>query len=286
LNQADKGAREKEMQTLKLRSKNAEELVVALIGYNRAHGDWGEHQLKSILDMVGMVEGEHYEMQAAGKGEDGQNLRPDCVLRMPPNRRIIIDSKMSLTSYIAYANEESPDRRRELLSRHVLSVRRHIDELRRKEYHKIGASGFDFVFMFIPNESAFIAALQADPAIYDAAYMDGIAIATPISILPILRTIQGIMNMDKRNRNAEEIARVAGRLYDKLAGFIDNMRRIDRSLSSARSSYDDAFRQLSDGRGSAMSIAEDMRRLGAKTAKNIGGDTVAAIGEDADEPRE
>ena len=151
---------------------------------------------------------------------------------------------------------------------HISSIKKHIAELSNKEYQKY-LSDIDFVFMFIPNEQAYIEALKCDNKIYDTAYKANVAITTPSSILPILRTVKNLWNIENQNKNASLIAEKAGKLYDKLVGFVENMKKIDKNLINARSAYDDAFNQLSDGRGSALSIAEDMKEMGAKTTKQI-----------------
>ena len=156
---------------------------------------------------------------------------------------------------------------------HVSSIKKHINELATKEYQKLlKDNSLDFVFMFIPNEHAYIEALKFDSSIYDNAYKNNVAITTPSSILPILRTVKNLWNIEKQNENASKIAEKAGQLYDKLAGFVGNMESIDKSLVGARKAYDEAFKQLSTGRGSAIGLAEKMKELGAKTIKDIGVD--------------
>ncbi|MGN0929608.1 MAG: DNA recombination protein RmuC [Alphaproteobacteria bacterium] len=272
-NENDKGALSRELAELKTLnatlSKNADDLTNALKGNTKVQGDWGEHMLKDILDMAGFIEGMDYQMQFNVKGENGENLRPDCVINLPNGKKLIVDSKVSISAYIDFIREENPDRKKEFLKNHIASIKKHIMELSNKEYQKI-LSDFEFVFMFIPNEQAYIEALKCDNCIYDTAYKANIAITTPSSILPILRTVKNLWNIEKQNQNASEIAQKAGKLYDKLVGFVDNMKKIDKGLASARSAYDDAFNQLSDGRGSAISIAEDMKAKGARTIKTIG----------------
>ena len=269
----DKGRLSHEIESLKnmglALSKNADDLARALKGNSKIQGDWGEQQLKTILDMAGLAEGINYDMQANVKGEGGANLRPDCVVNLPNGRRVVIDAKVSLTNYIDYVRDEDAEAKKRHIDLHVKSVKAHISELAKKEYQKYVGDGVDFVFMFIPNEHAYIEALKSDGSIYDGAYKSNIAIVTPSSILPVLRTVRNLWNIEKQNQNASLISERAGRLYDKLAGFVENMKKIDRSITGARSAYDDAFGQLSDGRGSALSIAEDLKEMGAKTAKSI-----------------
>lgn len=274
MNQSEKGYLKKELDDLKNMntnlSKNADDLVNALKGNSKIQGDWGEQQLKTILDMAGMVEGIDYQMQFNISTEEGKNLRPDCVINIPQGRKLIVDSKVSITNYIDFVKEEGAESKKRHLALHLSSIKKHIVDLSSKNYHKLlNDNSLDFVFMFIPNEAAYLEALKCDGCIYDNAYKANIMITTPSSILPILRTVRNLWNIEKQNQNVSIIAEKAGKLYDKLAGFVDNMKRIDKSLGGARTAYDDAFNQLSDGRGSALAIAEDMKDLGAKTVKQI-----------------
>lgn len=277
MNTEDKGFLKKELSDLRLLnsslSKNADDLVNALKGNSKIQGDWGENQLKNILDMAGYLEGQDYQMQFNLKSDDGDNLRPDCIICLPDGKKLIVDSKVSISNYVDYMKSENPQERKHYLELHVSSIKKHINELATKEYQKLlKDNSLDFVFMFIPNEHAYIEALKFDSSIYDNAYKNNVAITTPSSILPILRTVKNLWNIEKQNENASKIAEKAGQLYDKLAGFVGNMESIDKSLVGARKAYDEAFRQLSTGRGSAIGLAEKMKELGAKTIKDIGVD--------------
>ena len=274
VNREDKGFLKKHLDDLKNMnenlSKNADDLVNALKGNSKIQGDWGERQLKNILDMAGFEQGIDYQMQFNLKGENGENLRPDCIISLPDGKKLIIDSKVSISNYVDFIKTDNPDMQKKFLEQHLSSIKKHISELSNKEYQKfLKDNSLDFVFMFIPNEHAYIEALKADNSIYDVAYKNNIAITTPSSILPILRTVKNLWNIEKQNQNAGKIAKKAGLLYDKLVGFISNMEGIDKGLSNAKKSYDEAFKQLSTGRGNAISLAESMRELGAKTVKKI-----------------
>lgn len=277
MNTEDKGFLKKELSDLRMLnsslSKNADDLVNALRGNSKIQGDWGENQLKNILDMAGYLEGQDYQMQFNLKSDDGDNLRPDCIICLPDGKKLIVDSKVSISNYVDYMKSENPQERKHYLELHVSSIKKHINELATKEYQKLlKDNSLDFVFMFIPNEHAYIEALKFDSSIYDNAYKNNVAITTPSSILPILRTVKNLWNIEKQNENASKIAEKAGQLYDKLAGFVGNMESIDKSLVGARKAYDEAFKQLSTGRGSAIGLAEKMKELGAKTIKDIGVD--------------
>ncbi len=277
INMEDKGFLKKNLEDLKnmntTLSKNADDLVKALKGNSKIQGDWGENQLKNILDMAGFLEGRDYQMQFNLKGEDGENLRPDCIISLPDGKKLIVDSKVSISNYVDYVKSEDDSERKRCLELHISSIKKHISELSTKEYQKLlKDNSLDFVFMFIPNEHAYIEALKGDNTIYDNAYKNNVAITTPSSILPILRTVKNLWNIEKQNQNASKIADKAGQLYDKLVGFVGNMENIDKGLNTAKKAYDEAFKQLSCGRGNAISIAEDMKSLGAKTVKEIGVD--------------
>ncbi len=275
-NNVDKGYLKKHLEDLQnmnaTLSKNADDLVKALKGNSKIQGDWGENQLKNILDMAGFIEGVDYTMQVNFKDEDkNRNLRPDCIVNLPDGRKVIIDSKVSITNFIDYVKAEDKELKKKYLKDHIASVRDHIKELTKKEYEKLlKDKGLDFVFMFIPNEPAYMEVLKYDSSVYEDAYKNNVAIATPSSILPVLRTIKNMWNIENQNKNASRIAEEAGKLYDKLEGFVGNMKDIEKNIDRAKESYSLAFGQLSSGKGNALSIAEKMKEMGAKTNKTIG----------------
>ena len=276
-NKEDKGYLKKEISDLKNintnLNKNTNDLLNALKGNSKLQGDWGEIQLKNILDMAEFREGIDYQMQYNIKGEQNENLRPDCVIFMPDGKKLIIDSKVSISDYISYIQTENSEEAKHYLNGHIVSIKNHIKELSSKNYQKfLDGYSLDFVFMFIPNEHAYIEALKNDNTIYNNAYKNNIAITTPSSILPILRTVKNLWNIEKQNENANKIAKKAGQLYDKLVGFVDNMNDIDKGITNARRAYDQAFSQLKTGRGNAISLAENMKHLGAATIKSLPSD--------------
>ena len=183
---------------------------------------------------------------------------------------MIIDAKVSLSNFMDYVKEDDEKLAKQHMDLHIDSIKRHIKELSKKEYQKnIDGSSLDFVFMFIPNESAYLEALKADISVYDFAYKNNIAITTPSSIIPILRTIKNLWNIEKQNQNVKEISKTAGILYDKLYGFVDNMEKIEKGLGTAKTAYDNAFSQLATGKGNAISIAERLKKMGANTTKQL-----------------
>lgn len=277
LNNEDKGYLKKEIDDLKNinynLNQNTNDLLKALKGNSKIQGDWGENILKNILDMAGFLEGRDYKMQYNIKGENDENLRPDCIIFMPDGKKMIVDSKVSISSYIDYVKTDDPDLAKEFLEKHVTSIKNHIKELATKNYQSyLDGNNLDFVFMFIPNEQAYIEALKINSDIYENAYKSNIAITTPSSILPILRTVKNLWNIEKQNENAGKIAKKAGQLYDKLVGFVDNMQLIDKGINSAKTAYDKAIAQLKTGRGSAISIAGQMKSYGAITTKSLPGE--------------
>ena len=251
-------------------STDANNLTEALKGNSKIQGDWGETQLKRVLDITGLRDGIDYYAQPNLKDDDGNNLRPDYIVKLPGDKNLVIDSKVSLTNYADYCKEEDKDKKKDLLHKHVSSIKKHISSLSNQEYHKyLKKNSLDYVFMFIPVEQAYIEALKEDNDIYENAYKNNVMITTPSSLLPILRSVENIWNLENRNNNIEQIADAGGKLYDKLDGFVKDMKKIDTNLDKAKSSYEEAFKKLSSGRGNAINLAEKMKDLGAKTNKQI-----------------
>ena len=217
----------------------------------------------------GLREGEQYFMQQSHADDAGSRLRTDVEIVMPNGDKIIIDSKVSLVAFEAFTNSQDEDERADHLARHITSMRGHIKTLSSKEYHRHAQSGLDFVFMFVPIESAFSVAVTREPGLIDHALSQGVLITTPTTLMSALRTVRNVWDIEKRHQNAELIADRAGLLYDKLAGFMANMDKIDKSLSSARQSYDAAKGQLSSGPGNAVRQVEMLRELGAKSSKEL-----------------
>lgn len=250
-------------------SKDAENLTEALKGSKKAQGNWGECQLSRVLEISGLRKGIDYETQETYHDEEKNILRPDLIVHLPENRDIIIDSKVSLVDYLAAANAENETERQKCLQKNVQSLKAHIDELAAKEYQKLlKGNALNYVIMFIPVESAYIAALEEDNLIYDYAYRRNVVLATPLSLLPTLRTVENLWRMDSQNRNVLKIAELGGKIYDKLAAFMDDMKKIENSIHQAGNAYNNALTKLT-GKGGALPQAEKMRLLGAKTNKSI-----------------
>ena len=252
-------------------SQDAQNLTNALRGSKKMQGDWGEIELNRILEVAGLQKNIDYFTQENFKNENNQNLRPDVVVRLPNNRSVIVDSKVSMNDYISYVNAEDETAKAAALQRHIQCLRNHIDELSGKEYQKLlKEESLDYVVIFIPIESAFVEAIKKDDSLYDYAYKKNVALTTPSSLLPILRTVENLWQIETRNKYVQKIAEVGGSLYDKLANFVDDMQKIDKALGTARTSYEAAISKLANGKGNAISLANRLKEYGAKANKKIG----------------
>ncbi len=249
--------------------KQAEALTRALKGDVQKQGAWGEMVLERILESSGLREGEEYETQASHSLEDGRRLRPDAIVNLPEGRRLILDSKVSLTDFQRAAASEDETGRAAAIKAHSLSLRAHIANLSGKEYQRLHVRDLDYVVMFVPIEGAFSAALTEDPELTSYALERDVMIATPTTLMVILRTVANVWAVDRRNRNAEAIAERAGLLYDKAAGFVDDLSDIGARLEQARSAYDGAMAKLSTGRGNLLGQIDKLKDLGAKTSKTL-----------------
>lgn len=251
-------------------SKDAEDLSAALKGNKKIQGNWGEFQLERILEISGLQKGINYATQETFRNDDNRMLRPDVIIKLPNDRNVIVDSKVSLNDYVNYVNCDDENMRQVYLERHIQCVKKHIDELACKDYQKLIKNNMlDYVVIFIPIESAYVEAVRADNSLYDYAYKKNIAITTPSSLLPILRTIENLWQIENQNRNVAEIANIGGSLYDKIVGFVEDMEHIDKSIESARKNYDLAMKKLSTGKGNALSLAGKLKEKGAKVTKNL-----------------
>ena len=251
-------------------SKEALNLSNALKGNKKIQGNWGEFQLERVLEISGLEQGINYFEQETFRNDNNEMLRPDVIIKLPNDRQVIIDSKVSLNDYVAYVNAEDKSLAEEYLKKHISNIKKHIDELSSKEYQKLlKDQTLDYVMIFIPIESAYVEAVQKDLTLYDYAIKKNIAITTPSSLLPLLRTIENLWQIEKRNKNVAEIAEIGGHLYDKLANFAEDMKHIEKALGTAKQSYDAAINKLSQGKGNALSLASRLKEKGAKVSKNI-----------------
>ena len=257
-------------------SREARELSDALRGNSKVQGDWGEMILRQILEKSGLEEGVNFTTQATHNadgtkivGEESNLLRPDVIFHLPEGKHIIIDSKVSLTAYVNYVNASDDEERKAALSAHVASVLAHVKELTAKEYQRYVKDAADFVMMFIPNEGAYMAAMNADTGLWEKAYQQHVVIISPTHLISVLKLMYQLWTRDKQTKNALLIAEETGKLYDKLCGFVSDLEAVGSSLDKARKTYDDAFGKLSTGKGNLIKRAEDIKALGIKTAKQL-----------------
>jgi DNA recombination protein RmuC len=260
-------------------SSEAKNLANALRSQSKIQGDWGEMVLSSILEKAGLREGAEFQTQTSETGPDGARLRPDVVVSMPNNQRLVIDSKVSLTAFERCVNAETDDDRGASLKAHLASVRAHIRSLGDKDYAKL-YEGVSFTLMFIPLEGAASLALQNDPELAAFAWERDVMIATPTTLMMAMRTVHNLWTIDRQNQNARDIAQRAGLLYDKFEGFLTDLDKVGDQIGRARGSWEEARKKLVDGRGNLVSQVETLRKLGASTKKRLGDDWLAASGEE------
>ena len=255
--------------------REAKELSLALRGNSKVQGDWGEMLLKQLLEKSGLEEGVNYVLQATEnedgtkiKSDEGGQLRPDAIFYLPEGKNLIIDAKVSLTAYTDYVNA-SAEEQSVALAAHLRSVKSHIDELARKEYPKYVKNSADFVMMFVPNEGAYLAALNADRDLWESAYNRHIVIISPTHLISVLKLMYQLWMRDKQTKNALKIAEETGKLYDKFANFVGDLEEVGRQIDKASLTYEEAFKKLSTGKGNILSRVESIRELGVKTAKKL-----------------
>ena len=244
-------------------------LTRALKGETRTQGAWGELILDTILERSGLREGHEYVTQDSHTTEDGRRQRLDVLINLPDGKRIVVDSKVSLKDFEAFVNAETDIARTGHIKAHTRSLRSHVKLLSEKAYQKLTDGGLDYVIMFVPSEGALAAALSEDPDLTGYAAEMNVAIVTPTTLMIALRTIANVWNVENRNRNAEQIADRAGKLYDKFVGFVDDMMTLDRQLGTVRGTFDKALDKLSAGRGNLVRQAETIKAMGAKATKAL-----------------
>ncbi len=268
-------------QTSKI-SQEANNLATALKGQTKTQGDWGEMILERILEDSGLTKDREYFSQFNIKTEDGENQRPDFVLKLPGNQLVIIDSKVSLNAYERMISAEDEEQRKQNLSLHIGAMKRHIDTLAEKRYDHLKES-LDFTIMFVPVEPAFLTAVQADPQLWNYAYKKHIILLSPTNLIAYLKLISDVWKRDTHNKNAAEIARQAGALYDKFEGFIADLLKIGKKMDDAKSDYENAMKKLTTGRGNLVGSVQKLKQLGAKTAKQLPEAMLERANEDSDE---
>jgi DNA recombination protein RmuC len=251
-------------------SDETHRLTDALKGNSKMQGDWGEMILENILERSGLERGREFEVQQTTVNESGARLRPDVIINYPGDRKIIIDSKVSIQAYLAMLDTTDPEKAAALGKAHIASIKNHITELRNKRYQDyVGDDKIDFVMMFIPHEGAYLAAMQLDPTLWQTAYDSRVLIISPTHLMSVVKLVEQLWRHDRQTRNAITIAEEAGRMLDKFRGFIEDMDKMDRNINSLRDSWNSAFGKLSSGNGNLIGRAEKLRKLGVKATKDL-----------------
>lgn len=247
-------------------SQDATNLTNALKGDAKKQGNWGEVVLERVLERSGLTLGQEYKREDVVEGSEGEVIRPDVIIYLPDNKHIIVDSKVSLVAYERYVSTDDDFVREKSIKEHILSIRNHVKGLSEKNYQNArNINTPDFVLLFMPIEAAFAAAVQNDSELFSFAWEKHIVIVSPTTLLATLRTIASIWKQENQTKNAQEIARLSGTLYDKLVGFAEDMEKIKTNIDRADKAYDEALKKLKDGKGNVIRTAEKIKELGAKT---------------------
>ncbi len=251
-------------------TQEAKNLTEALKGQSKTQGNWGEFILESLLEKSGLVKGREYTVQESLSAESGRRFQPDVIIKLPENKSLVIDSKVSLVGYEKFVSSEKEQEKQLALREHINSIRAHIKNLSGKNYQNLyQLESLDFVLMFMPIEPAFALAVQSDASLFSDAFEMNIVIVSPSTLLATLRTIASIWRQENQNKNALEIARQSGTLYDKFVGFIEDLINVGKKIDESKNYYMDAMKKLTDGSGNLVRRAEKIKQLGAKTSKNL-----------------
>ena len=251
-------------------NQEALNLTRALKGDNKTQGNWGEMILEKVLEESGLRKGIEYDPQGAFRNDDNSLFKPDVIIRLPGDKDVVVDSKVSLVAYERYCSTEDDDERIKALKEHTLAVRQHIKGLSEKDYSSLkGLRSLDFVLLFMPIEAAFMAAFQADEKVFADAFEHKIIVVTPTTLLATLRTIENIWRYERRNENARIIAEKAGSLYDKIRGFVEDLDKLGNQLSTVNKTYTGVMGKLTQGQGNLIRQANSFVELGVKVKKAI-----------------
>lgn len=251
-------------------SKDAQNLTLALKGENKTQGNWGELILENILERSGLRKGEEYFTQETVKGLGGETLRPDVIVKLPEGKHLIVDSKMTLIAYEASVSAGSEAERDKFAIAHVESLKRHISDLSDKKYHLADqVVSPDFVMLFMPIEPAFAMAFRLKPELFEQAWDKNVAIVSPTTLLSTLRTVASLWKQERQQRNALEIAKRGGELYDKFAGIVNDLETVGERINSVQKAHTDVMNKFSNGRGNLISQVQKLKDLGAKAEKSL-----------------
>jgi len=269
--QADLLAQIRQLQTLNNQMvEDARNLTQALKGQNKAQGNWGELILEKLLEASGLTRGREYDTQVSVSDDEGQRKQPDVIVRLPDNKDVVIDSKVSLVAWERYCSAQDEDEKRQALDQHLLSLRNHVRGLSDKKYEKLDAlRSLDFVLLFVPIEAAFLSALEADNQLYQDAYSRNIVLVSPTTLLVTLRTINNIWRNEYQNRNALDIADRAGRICDQVALVAESLGEVGSRLEQAHKAWEKTSDRLSSGRGNLLRQAHQLQEMGAKARKQL-----------------
>lgn len=255
-------------QNLKI-TQEAENLTKALKGDSKMQGNWGELVLERVLEKSGLEKDREYSVQQSFTREDGTRVLPDVIIHLPDGKKMVVDSKVSLTDYERYVNAEEELKEKHLKD-HINSLRKHVEQLSAKKYEDLyEMESPDFVLLFVPIEPAFAVAINQDNSLYNKAFEQNIVIVTPSTLLATLRTIDTMWNNEKQQKNAIEIARQAGALYDKFEGFVTDLTKVGKKMDEAKTEYRGAMNKLVEGRGNIVTSIEKLKKMGAKAKKSI-----------------
>ena len=251
-------------------SKETLNLTKALKGDSKMQGNWGELILERVLEKSGLEKDREYFVQQSFVTEDGNRVFPDVIINLPDGKKMVVDSKVTLTAYERYINEENEELKTQYLKEHVISINRHVEQLGSKNYQDLyQMESPDFVLLFIPIESAFAIALNEDTNLYNKAFEKNIVIVTPSTLLATLRTIDSMWANQKQQENALEIARQAGALYDKFNGFVEDLILVGKRMDEGKKAYEDSMKKLYTGNGNLITSVEKLKKMGAKAKKSL-----------------
>ena len=262
-------------------SADTSNLTRALTTSSKAQGDLGEMILEKILESSGLRKDEEYFVQNSFRNEDSRQVRPDVIVKLPENKHLVIDSKVSLTAYSEFVNAETDEVRKAALARHMDSVRKHIKELAEKNYQSLHQlQSIDFVCMFVPIEGAFMAAISNDEELWASSYERNVLLVSPSTLLFVVRTVAHLWRQERQKQNVQDIVNRGAELYDKLVGFVEDLKNVGERLEQAKNSYGQALSKLSTGKGNVIRQAEMLKTLGVKPKKSLAQELVDGSGDE------